>query len=158
MKLIEPNLIPEAILRLIDEAASEIMMVTPTCKFSNWTDFLKKMDQAKKRNVKVSFFIKDGDYKSLAEVETLNLMPQIIKNLNSIIFFNEQYAIIATKSLIFSDDGSSLEIAFTTTERYEYNEIKQFFKTYISNSNDLHIETIPIHRYLKFEVGITASL
>lgn len=153
MELIEPHLIPDAILRLIDEANHEIKMVTPTCKISNWTNFLKRMDYAKKRGIAIDFFIKDGDYKSIAEVEALNMEPIIVKNLNSIIFINEQYAIIATKSLMYSEDGSALEIAFKTSDKFEYLEIKHFFEKYITKATNTDSDLIPIHRYMKFEVG-----
>jgi len=127
MEFIEPHLIPEAILRLIDEAVIEVVMVTPQCKISNWTAFLKVINRAQEREIPIHFFIKEGDYKSIAEVEALNIAPTVIKNLNSIIFMNEYEAIIATKNLTHSENGSALEIAFRTTERFEYKEIKQFF-------------------------------
>lgn len=153
MELIEPHLIPDAILCLINEAEIEIKMVTPACKISNWTNFLLQMNRAQKRALDIEFFIKDGDYKSVAEVESINIQPRIIKNLNSIIFLNEHSAIIATKNLIYSEDGSSLEIAFKTSNRFEYLEIRRFFDRYISNKSNKENILIPINRFMKFEVG-----
>jgi hypothetical protein len=158
MEFIEPHLIPEAILRLVREATVKINMVTPQCKISNWPAFLKTITEVQDNGIPINFYIKDGDYKSISEVEALNIAPTIVKNLNSILFMNEKEAIITTKNLMLTENGSALEMAFRTTERYEYNEIKDFFNKYISNSENKFVESIPIHRYLKFEVGQSMSL
>lgn len=157
MEFIEPHQIPDAILRLIDEAVVEITMVTPQCKISNWPTFLKKIDQAHQRDIAIQFYIKDGDYKSVAEVEALNIAPTLVKNLNSMIFMNESYAIIATKHLMFAEGGTALEIAFKTTEHSEFVEIKKFFNTYILNESHRNETPVPIHRYMKFEVAKAIS-
>ena len=158
MEFIEPHLIPEAILRLVREATVKINMVTPQCKISNWPAFLKTIHEVQEEGIPINFYIKDGDYKSVAEVEALNIAPTIVKNLNSIVFMNEREAIITTKNLMFTENGSALEIAFRTTERFEYNEIRDFFNAYISNTENKFEDTIPIHRFLKFEVGKSVSL
>ena len=158
MEFIEPHLIPEAILRLVKESTIKLNMVTPQCKISNWPAFLKSINLAQEQGIPINFYIKDGDYKSVAEVEALNIAPTIVKNLNSILFMNEKEAIITTKNLMFTENGSALEMAFRTTERFEYNEIRDFFNAYISNTENKFEDTIPIHRFLKFEVGKSMSL
>lgn len=158
MEFIEPHLIPEAILRLVREATVKINMVTPQCKISNWPAFLKTIHEVQEEGIPINFYIKDGDYKSVAEVEALNIAPIIVKNLNSILFMNEKEAIITTKNLMFTENGSALEMAFRTSERFEYNQIKDFFVSYISNTDEKLVDAIPIHRYLKFEVGKSMSL
>lgn len=93
-----------------------------------------RVDQSKKKGVKISFYIRfeSNNYKSWEQLEALDIKPKLIKGLHAKLYFNKQKGIVSTMNLLNSSNLSALEFGaiYDTTE--EMAELKNFVKSYLS--------------------------
>src|SRR5206468_477809 len=107
------------------------VIVSPYYKLLQWKKLLRKIDNAKSRNVKFNFFGRAGEFKSINEVQRIGFEPQLIENLHAKIYFNEKEAIISSMNLHESSDNDSLDIALITESQKEYNDVISFYSSFI---------------------------
>lgn len=136
MEIIQPSDITAKILSIIDEANENIVLVSPAFGFYKWDAFLKRMQSAKKRSVRASFWTKEPLNKkeqiSIQEVETIGYTPRLIPHLNTCLYFNEHTAIIGSKPLSFEAvETHGLDFAFKTENPLEYAQIMGFYEKFI---------------------------
>jgi len=138
MKFINPSEISGKIMTLIEEAETRMILITPSCKFSDWIIPEEKLKDAIARKIEIEFYILDGESnESLAEVRSLGIEPHLVKKLNAKLYFNEKQAIVTSMNFLTSSETDSLELGHITESAEEYSELMSFFNRYIKGV-DLH--------------------
>lgn len=148
MKLIKPSQISGEILTLFDEADEKVIIVSPYCKMSKWYKLSKKLKSLIERNIAIEFYVREGEYETIQEVEQLGIEPISIKNLHCKIYLNEKEGIVSSMNLLLSSEMNSLDIAYKTTTEEEYDELINFYHRYIKQT---HIEEINFDNNYLFE-------
>lgn len=149
MKIIPPYQITSEILAVIHEAEAYLILVSPYVDFSNWEAMKAAIQSALKRNVKIKFYVRfeDKNFKSWEQVEALGIVPKLVKNLHTKIYFSEKTGIVTSMNLLTSSNLNGIEFGsiYNTTE--EMDELKSYIKKYLEphiesekpNDEDLYI-------------------
>jgi len=135
MKLIKPSEISGKILSLLDESEEMVILVSPYIKITKWYKLLNKLDSMKSKGVHTEIYVRDDPdneptYRSL---DQLGLQYKKIPHLHSKLYLNERYGIVTSMNLLLSSEINSLEIAYDTETRDEYNDLLGFYYRYIYN-------------------------
>lgn len=131
MKLIKPSQVSGEILTLFEEADEKVVIVSPYCKIQKWYRLLNKIKSLQDRNIEIEFYVREGEFETIKEIEQLGIDPITIKNLHCKLYLNEKEAIISSMNLLLSSEINSLEIAYKTTNKTEYDELMDFYNRYI---------------------------
>jgi hypothetical protein len=130
MKIIHPTTIADSIFTLIDDAKEHITLVSTGFNFYKWDSFLKRIEHARKRSIKVKFFTNEPEAKestnSIKEVESIGFHTKLIPKLNTNLYFNEQTAIVSSMNLIYNNN-LHLDIAIQTETKEEYDAVMDFY-------------------------------
>lgn len=120
---------------LIQEADSKLVIVSPYYKIDKW----KKLQNAIKfpinKNIKIEFYVREGESQSIAQIKNIDFEPIEIRRLHTKLYFNEEYAIVSSMNLLESSDMESLDIAYRTESKKEYNELIDYYERYIKNNS-----------------------
>jgi len=135
MKFIKPNSVSGEILNLVDEANEKMVLVSPYCKFDKWYRLVNKLKDLKSRNILVEFYVRDGENESKEQIENIGFKALCIPNLHCKVYFNEKSAIITSMNLLLSSEINTLEIGYKTETIDEYNEVIEFYTTYLKKIN-----------------------
>ena len=131
MRLIKPSQISGEIMTLIEEADQQLIIVSPYCKFSDWKKFLNKINFLKRKNTKVEFYVRDNEPTTYHEVKSIGYLPITVPNLHTKLYINEKYAIVSSMNLLTYSDVNSLDIAYQTENKEEYNELIDYYERYL---------------------------
>lgn len=136
MEIIQPSDITAKILTIIDDAKESVVLVSPAFGFYKWDALLKRIENAKKRKVRTSFWVKEPLNKkeqiSIQEIESIGYKPRLVTNLNTCLYFNEHTAIVSTKPLtIDAVETHGLDFALRTENQLEYAQIMDFYEKFI---------------------------
>jgi hypothetical protein len=140
MKLIKPSQISGEILTLFEEADERVIIVSPYCKISKWYKLLSKLKSLIERNIKIEFYVREGEFETIREIEQIGIEPITIKNLHCKIYMNEKEAIISSMNLLLSSEINSLDIAYKTTNENEYHELYDYYNRYIKQNEKQQIK------------------
>jgi len=132
MKLIKPSQISGEIMTLIEEADKYLILISPYCNFKGWNKFRKSINLMSKKNIEVSFYVREDKKDSINEVKALGYHPYTIKNLHTKLYINEKYAIVSSMNLLKSSDDNSLDIAYKTETQKEFDEILEYYERYVN--------------------------
>lgn len=135
MKLIKPSQISGEIMTLIEEADGKLIVVSPYCKFSDWKKMLNTIDYLKRKNTPVEFYVREGENNTIKEVEKLGYSPILVPNLHTKLYINESFAIVSSMNLLTYSDANSLDIAYKTETKEEYNELIEYYERYLNIYN-----------------------
>lgn len=139
MKLIKPSQISGEILTLFEEADEKVIIVSPYCKIGKWYKLLAKLKSLIERNVEIEFYVREGEFETIQEIEQVGIEPICIKNLHSKIYMNEKEAIVSSMNLLLSSEMNSLDIAYKTTTLEEYKELLDYYNRYIKQTEKENI-------------------
>src|SRR5690606_39021224 len=114
------------ILTLFDEADKNVIIVSPYCRFQKWYKLKEKLNSLKSRGIDIEFYIREGESDTFIEVHSLGVFPVEVKGLHCKIYMNEKYAIVSSMNLLLSSEIASIEIAYKTENRKEYEELLEF--------------------------------
>lgn len=134
MKLIKPSQISGEILTLFEEADEKVIIVSPYCKIGKWYKLTSKLKSLIERNIEIEFYVREGEFETIQEIEQVGIEPICIKNLHSKIYMNEKEAIVSSMNLLLSSEMNSLDIAYKTTNLEEYNELLDYYNRYIKQT------------------------
>ena len=154
MKFIKPNSVSGEILNLIDEANEKMVLVSPYCKFNKWYRLINKIKDLKKRNVILEFYVREGEIETNEQVRAIGIEPICIPNLHCKLYFNEKVAIISSLNLLLSSEINSLELGYMTETQKEYDEVLEFYKTYLNKSKSEKIDDSIIEDKISLSTGI----
>ncbi|MEN8957264.1 MAG: hypothetical protein ABF242_11105 [Flavobacteriales bacterium] len=131
MKLIKPKQISGEIMTLIEEADEKLILVSPYCNFKDWNKFNKSFEMAKKNEAEIEFYVRAGENKTKEEVKKLGVTPFEILNLHTKLYLNEKYGIVSSMNLVSYSDSNSLDIAYKTETKDEYDELVEYYNRFI---------------------------
>ncbi|TRW25631.1 hypothetical protein FMM05_05240 [Flavobacterium zepuense] len=135
MQFLKPNNISGEIMNLLDEAKEKVVIVSPYCKFDKWYKLVAKIRKLKERNVIVEFYIRHGEKEAYDQVTELGITPIPVENLHAKLYFNESKAIVTSMNLLLSSEINSIDIGYLTQNTTEYNEITDFYSTYLKKQD-----------------------
>lgn len=135
MKLLKPSQISGEIMTLIQEADSKLVIVSPYYKIDKWKKLLNAINFPLNKKIDIEFYVREGEYQSINQVKTLDIVPIEIKRLHTKLYFNENYAIVSSMNLLESSDMESLDIAYKTETKEEYSELIEYYERYIKNNS-----------------------
>jgi len=142
MKILQPHKISTEIIDIIYEAKEHLVIVSPYVNFVNWDRLATELKNAKKRGVKIDFFVRNEpeNSKSWEQISSLDITPRLVPNLHAKFYFNEKNGLISSMNLLSSSNSNSIEIGCKIDSQEELNELNLFVKDFvISNESD----TIP---------------
>lgn len=133
MKLIKPNQISGEILTLIEEADEKVILISPYCKFQKWYKLKEKIISLEARKVDLEFYVRAGEEntETFKELHAIGVKPIEINKLHCKIYMNEKYAVVSSMNLLLYSEINSLEIAYKTENKEEYDELMEFVNRYI---------------------------
>ena len=133
MKLIKPSEISGKIMTLIEESDEFVIIVSPYIKISKWYKLLKKLETLKSRNIPIYFIIRENksNHISFQELNDLGMSYRAIPDLHCKLYLNEKQVIVSSMNLLNSSEISSLEIAYSTENEKEYQELIDFCERYL---------------------------
>lgn len=134
MELIKPKEISGKIMTLIEEADSKVIIVSPYYNIGKWYKLLGTLNELKRRNVEVEFYVRENEYESIREVERAGFYPNRIPNLHTKLYLNERYGIVSSMNLNQSSDSNSLDIAMCTQTKDEYDDLVQYYERYLKRT------------------------
>lgn len=135
MELINPLEISGKIMSLIAEAKQFVIIVSPYYNFSRWDKLLRVLEKATSRGIKMTFYVREGEYKSIQELRKFGLEYIEFENLHAKLYLNESTGIISSMNLNMSSDTNSLDIDCQTENEKEYNLVLDFYNKYIKTSD-----------------------
>jgi len=134
MKLIKPSQISGEIMTLIQEADSKLVIVSPYYKIDKWKKLLNAIKFPIDKKIDIEFYVREGEIQSINQVKNIDFEPIEINRLHTKLYFNENYAIVSSMNLLESSDRESLDIAYKTETKEEYNDLIDYYKRYIKNN------------------------
>jgi len=126
MPILNPQDNITSIVSLIDKAKKFVVIVSPYSDLTGWDSLKDAINSASKRNVDVSYFVRDGE--GSKGIEGLDVMVYEVPMLHTKMFFNESEAIIASFHLINSPD---INWAISLNNQEEYKDLINFFERYV---------------------------
>ncbi len=138
MELIKPYEISSRILTLLEESEKRVIIVSPYVKISKWYKFIHRINALKSRRIPILLYVRD-DPENIAtyrDLDQLELKYQKIPHLHSKLYLNEKWGIVTSMNLLLSSEINSLEIGHVTENRKEYNDLMDYFHSYI---RDIHL-------------------
>lgn len=133
MELIQPAEISGKIMTLIDQAKSEIIIVSPYNKFTSWKKLTQRIEKAKLRGVRIKWYIRKNIDNNVQQIRDIGIEPIEIENLHCKIYLNEQHAIVTSMNLHEYSDSSSIDIGYLIEEEEKYKELTNFINIYIDS-------------------------
>ena len=147
MKLIKPSQISGEILTLFEEADKKVIIVSPYCKISKWYKLLAKLKSLIDRKIEIEFYVREGEFETIKEIQQVGIEPICIKNLHSKIYMNEREAIVSSMNLLLSSEMNSLDIAYKTTNKEEYDELLDYYNRYIKTTEKENVDFNKTHLF-----------
>jgi hypothetical protein len=117
---------------LIDQAQSEMIIVSPYNKISNWKKLVNRIERAKQRGVEITWYIRKDTENNAQYVRNLGIEPIEIENMHCKLYLNEKHAVVTSMNLHEFSDNSSIDIGYYVTQHDKYLELKDFIKIYLS--------------------------
>lgn len=145
MKFIPPLEISSKIMTLIEEAKTELVLVSPYVEVSKWDKLKKCIERAINRGVKLTFIARKNAKQDLTYLEQTGVKLILIDNLHAKLYYNESYGIVTSQNLVYYSDINSIDIAYKTTSNLEKNELIEFVNNYIINIEPVK-KTIPFEK------------
>ncbi len=130
MKLIQPPAIVNQIQRIIEEATDKVILVTENFSPASHNLF-HSIREIKKKQIDLICFVKSDNLEAMHK-NWLEIEPVPIDYLHVNIFLNESQGLISSLSLQ-NLNQDSVEIAYLTETQHEYQELFQFYVSFINN-------------------------
>lgn len=132
MKFIPPLEITSKIMTLIEEAKTELILVSPYVKIDNWGKMKTRLEKAIERNVNITFIARKNADQDLTYIKSLKLKLVLVNDLHAKVYMNDKQAIVTSQNLLHSSDINSVEIGYISQTQYERNELIEFVNQYIT--------------------------
>lgn len=132
MKFIPPLEITSKIHTLIEEAKTELILVSPYVKIDNWGKTKSCLNRAIDRNVNITIIARENADQDLNYIKNLKIRLVLIKDLHAKVYINDKQAIVTSQNLLHYSDSNSVEIGYISQTQYERKELVEFVNQYIT--------------------------
>ena len=142
MKILQPHKISTEIIDIIYEAKDYLILVSPYVNFQNWDRIATELKNAKRRGVKIDFFVRNEpeNSRSWEQVSSLDIQPRLVPNLHAKFYFNEKNGLISSMNLLSSSNSNSIEIGCKLDTIEEIIQLRVFVNDFIISNES---ESIP---------------
>jgi hypothetical protein len=132
MKFIPPLEITSKIHTLIEEAKTELILVSPYVKIDNWGKTKSCLNRAIDRNVNITIIARENADQDLNYIKSLKIRLVLIKDLHAKVYISDKQAIVTSQNLLHYSDSNSVEIGYISQTQYERKELVEFVNQYIT--------------------------
>lgn len=156
MKILGPSAISGEIMDLITSAKKQIIIVSPYHEITGWEKIINKIKKAQAKGIKFIWYSrKNAKQKFPNELwELFRINPSLIDDLHAKLYMNEVTAVVTSLNLCKSSDEKSTDIGHITESQAEFDEIYDFYETYIKG---YELSENPIIKPKSVEDHINAS-
>lgn len=126
MPILNPSENITSIISLIENADKFVIIVSPYTNLKGWDKLKEVVNNASKRNVEVSYYVREGE--GSKGIEELDVKIYEVPMMHTKMFFSESEAIISSFHLMNNPD---INWAFTLKGQGEYSGLINFFELYI---------------------------
>lgn len=131
MIFIPPMEIATRIMTLIDNAQTELILVSPYINIDNWSKFKKCLQRAIDRGVIITIYARENATQNLETIKYFNLNVFLVKDLHAKIYLNDKYAIASSQNLIQYSDDNSIDFGYSTETEEERQQLRNFISQYL---------------------------
>jgi hypothetical protein len=141
MIFIPPMEIATRIMTLIDNANTELILVSPYISIDNWQKFKKCIQRAIDRGVNITIYARENANQNLQTIISFNVNLYLVKDLHAKIYLNDKYAIASSQNLIQYSDDNSIDFGYSTETEEERAQLLNLIKQYLIVSKPIKKET-----------------
>lgn len=138
------------IMTLIDNAQTELILVSPYINIDNWSKFKKCLQRAINRGVNITIYARENATQNLETIKAFNINICLVKDLHAKIYLNEKYAIASSQNLIQYSDDNSIDFGYSTETEEERQQLRNFISQYMFVNKPLKIaqpeSTVDVNR------------
>jgi hypothetical protein len=134
MKFIPIMEISGQIMTLIEDAEKEVIIVSPYVEIKNWDKLKRCLNNAIKRKVIITFYVRENAKQDLEPLRQLNAKIILIKDLHAKIYLNDSYGIVSSQNLHQYSDSNSIDFAYNTETEAERNQLVKLIDKYLKKS------------------------
>lgn len=131
MIFIPPMEIATRIMTLIDNAKTELILVSPYISIDKWDKFKKCLQRAIDRGVAMTIYARENADQNLQTIRSLNLELILVCDLHAKIYLNDSYAIASSQNLVQYSDSNSIDFAYSTEIEEEREQLVNFINQYL---------------------------
>jgi hypothetical protein len=131
MIFIPPMEIAPRIMTLIDNANTELILVSPYISIDNWQKLKKCLQRAVDRGVNITIYARENATQNLETIKSFNVNLFLVKDLHAKIYLNDSYAIASSQNLIQYSDDNSIDFGYSTETEEERAQLLSLIKQYI---------------------------
>lgn len=119
------------IMTLIDNANTELILVSPYISIDNWQKLKKCLQRAVDRGVNITIYARENANQNLETIKSFNVNLFLVKDLHAKIYLNDSYAIASSQNLIQYSDDNSIDFGYSTETEEERAQLLSLIKQYI---------------------------
>lgn len=131
MIFIPPMEIATRIMTLIDNAKTELILVSPYISIDNWQKFKKCLQRAVDRGVDITIYARENANQNLETIKSFKVNLFLVKDLHAKIYLNDSYAIASSQNLIQYSDDNSIDFGYSTETEEERTQLLSLIKQYL---------------------------
>jgi hypothetical protein len=131
MIFIPPMEIATRIMTLIDNAKTELILVSPYISIDNWAKFKKCLQRAVDRGVNITIYARENANQNLDTIKSFKVNLYLVKDLHAKIYMNESYAIASSQNLIQYSDDNSIDFGYSTETEEERQQLLGLISQYL---------------------------
>jgi hypothetical protein len=131
MIFIPPMEIATRIMTLIDNAKTELILVSPYISIDNWAKFKKCLQRAIDRGVNITIYARENATQNLETIKSFNVNLFLVKDLHAKIYLNDTYAIASSQNLIQYSDDNSIDFGYSTETEKERQQLLGLINQYL---------------------------
>ena len=131
MVFIPPMEIATRIMTLIDNAKTELILVSPYISIDKWAKFKRCLQRASDRGVDITIYARENASQNLETIKSFKLSLYLVKDLHAKIYLNDNYAIASSQNLIQYSDDNSIDFGYSTETEEERAELLSFINQYL---------------------------
>ncbi len=139
MIFIPPMEIATRIMTLIDNAQTELILVSPYINIDNWSKFKKCLQRAIDRGVNITIYARENATQNLETIKSFNVNVCLVKDLHAKIYLNDKYAIASSQNLIQYSDDNSIDFGYSTETEEERQQLRSFISQYLLANKPIRI-------------------
>jgi hypothetical protein len=131
MELIRPAEVTGKILSLIEDAEKTLIIISPYNNFIGFNKFIKRFKEAKEKGIEILYYSRKNEIHK--GMDLIDIEPLLIENLHAKLYLNEKYAIFSSMNLVKYSDDFSIDFAFKTETKAEYDAAVNFYESFIKS-------------------------
>lgn len=151
MIFIPPMEIATRIMTLIDNANTNLVLVSPYISIDSWDKFKKCLQRAVDRGVIITIYARENANQNLDSIGAFNVNLVLVKDLHAKIYLNDTYAIASSQNLIQYSDSNSIDFGYYTETEEERNQLLNLIDKYLVITKPAKLDIAETIRTVKNE-------